>query len=154
MKAEVDKDGYLRIEVGAIVEALPDASLRAFAKTAVFQEHLLRGVIDALVHGQMWVDDEEPPWWFGGDFFNDLRLKLAPLLPTITMMAVAHLEAEMRRARREMKFYQDACWKLLREWPEGERPMNPVTYEHRMNKEEATAYLRAIETKIAEGTTR
>ena len=48
MKATIDDEGYLKIEVGSIIESMSEADLRAFAKYAVFQQHLLRGVVDAL----------------------------------------------------------------------------------------------------------
>lgn len=151
MKATIDDEGHLKIEVGSIIESLSEHDLRAFAKYAVFQEHLLRGVVDALAHGSMWVDDDEAPWWFGGDTFNELRLRVAELLPDIAREAVRHCEAEMRQARAERDTYREACWAFEREWPEGRRAPKRDPYAKPMTKEEATAYLRAVEEKLAVG---
>lgn len=152
MKATIDGEGHLKIEVGSIIESLSESDLRTFAKYAVFQEHLLRGVVDALVHGSMWRDDDEPAWWFGGDTFNALRLRVLELLPESALEAVRHCEAEMRRARAERDAYRAACWALERDWPEGRRELPKWDpYKTPMTKEEAAAYLRAVENKLAIG---
>jgi hypothetical protein len=146
MKASIDDEGHLKIEVGSIIESMSESDLRTFAKYAVFQQHLLRGVVDALVHGSMWRDDEEPAWWFGGDTFNELRLRVLALLPEIALEAVRHCEAEMRRARRERDAYRTACWALEQNWPEGRRePPKWDPYITPLTKTEAAAYIRAVD---------
>jgi hypothetical protein len=103
----------------------------------------------------MWTGEkEEPPWWFGGDTFNALRLKLLPLLPEITTAAVQHLECELRRARSTENQWRDACYALMREWPEGPRPERwPYSDEQKMTKEQAIEYLRKIEQQLADQVT-
>jgi hypothetical protein len=153
VKATIDSDGHLKIEVGSLIEALSDADLRTFAKYAVFQEHLLRGAIDALVSGQMWADDDDPPWWFDGDTFNALRLKLLPFLPEVMAEAVRHCDREMRQARIERDTWRETCWSMERDWPEGRRepkPWQEREYAKPMTKAEAGALLRKVEAKIAE----
>lgn len=151
MKATIDKDGYLKLEAGSIIESLDEASLRAFAKYAVFQEHLLRGVADALVSGQMWEDDDEPPWWFGGDTLNNLRLKLLPLLPAITAEAVRHLERQTREAHAQANTWREACWALERDWPEARDMRRGIDgeYHRPLTREQAAEYLRNVEEKLA-----
>jgi hypothetical protein len=150
MKATIDGEGHLKIEVGSIIESLSESDLRTFAKYAVFQQHLLRGVIDAMVDGSMWVDDEEPPWWFDSDTTNGLRMKLVALMPEVTAKAVQCLDTQMRRARADATYWRDACFALERDWPEG-RPARR-TYDHLyvtpMTKEQVREYL----AKVAEGT--
>jgi hypothetical protein len=150
VKATIDHEGYLKIEVGSIVESMSDADLRALAKYAVFQEVLLAGVVDALVDGHMWNDDPEPAWWMGGDTFNKLRMKLAPLLPDVACKAVQHLERETRQARAEARAWRDACWKLERDWPEARDLRRDYSgeYHRPMSKDEARAFLAAVEARI------
>ncbi len=152
MKAMIDSEGHLKIEVGSIIEALSEPDLRAFAKYAVFQEHLLRGVIDAMVTSNMWTDDAEAPWWFDSNTFNAMRMKLVALMPEITAQAVRHLECELRRAQADAKAWQDACWTLERDWPEG-RPIrrnHDHLYVTPMTKEQASAFLATVEAKVGE----
>ena len=155
MKATIDSDGYLKIEAGAIVESMSESDLRTFSKYAVFQEVVLNGIVDALVDGHMWNDDPEPAWWFGGDTFNKLRMKLVPLLPEITRKAVSYLEQELRRARSEMAAWRDASWKLEREWNESRSNDRWRTagldspYHKPMTQEEAGVYLREVESKLS-----
>lgn len=149
MKATIDQEGNLKIDMQAIIAALPESDLRMLAKYAVFQEHLLSGIIDALVDDQMWPDDAEGPWWFGGDTFTKLRLKLVALLPEITAQAVRHVELEMRRARQTSNEWREACFRLLREWPEGPRPEPwPYSNERSLTKDQAVVYLRDVEQRI------
>lgn len=151
MKATIDTDGYLKIECGSVIESLSVDDLRAFAKYAVFQEHLLRGVIDSLVSGQMWRDDEEPAWWFDAETTNKLRMRVLELLPEITVAAVMHIEQERRAAEADARQWQDACWNLERNWRESLYPPE-YRYEHKspppMTKEQAAEYLRTVEKKI------
>jgi len=149
VKATIDSDGYLKIECVSIVEAMTEADIRTLAKYAVFQDVLLKGVVDALVDGHMWSDDPEPAWWMGGDTFNDLRMKLIQLLPEIAEKAVGHLECEMRRARADAAAWRDACWALQRDWPEGPRSNSRRDVERHMTKEECRAYLAALEARSA-----
>lgn len=155
MKASIDKDGYLKLDAQTLIQMMPDDVKRAVAKYALFDELLLTGILQALVLGTMWHEDEEGPWWFGGDTFTKLRLQLLPLLPAITAEAVRHLEAEMRAARTERDRWRDACWKLQRSWPR-ERgqalPSVEVEYEYRrpMTAEQAAEYLRGVEKMLAE----
>jgi hypothetical protein len=148
MKAMIDGDGYLKIECGSIIESLSESDLRTFAKYAVFQDHLLRGVVDAIVDSNMWVDDDEGPWWFDSETFNRLRMKLIPLLPEIAAKAVQHLDVELRRARADAKEWREACWKLERDWPQEYRPPKPPEYHQPLTKEQARAYLTALEAKL------
>lgn len=154
MKADIDKDGYLRLDAQSLVQALPDKVLRDVAKYALFNTLLLDGVIGALVDGQMWGADEDPPWWFGSETFTALRLKLLPLLPDIMAEAVRHLEAEARKQRAERLRWHSAAWKLWHAWPDrATRPEHPAwQYEHHatMTKNEAKAYLDATEKRAAD----
>lgn len=151
MKAQIDSEGFLKIECASLVEALSEADLRVLAKYAVFQDVLLRGVVDALVDGHMWEDDPEPAWWMGGDTFNNLRLRLVPLLPEITIKAVQHLEAELRHAQNDAKEWRKACWGLQERWPRGtptpeyesSRPFRTP-----LSKEECAAYLTSLEESL------
>lgn len=152
MKAEIDKDGYLKIDAQSFVQSLPDAVLRDIAKYTLFNELLLTGILEGLVNGTMWGDDGEP-WWFDSGTFTKLRLQLLPLLPAITAEAVRYLEAEARRAKAEQARWNDAAWKLWHAWPDRDgRPEHPsYAYEHHqsMSKEAAEAYLRAVEATVA-----
>jgi len=156
VKATIDTDGNLKIEMQSIVESMSERDLRTLAKYAVFQEVLLKGVIDALVKNNMWTDDdEEPAWWFSSDTFNKMRLQLLPLLPEITVMAVQHLEREVRHAKGESNAWRDVCWKLERQWRESQYPPDSTRevcgrdYERPMTKEQVGAYLTELTTKLA-----
>ena len=151
MKADIDKDGYLRIDASSLVEAMPDDVIRTLSKYAVFQEKLLSGVVDALLDDHMWSDDEEGPWWHGGDTINKLRMRLLTRMPEITQKAAQHLEHELRNAKIEARTWREACWALERDWPEGRREVKPwEQYERKLTKEEAGAYLREVEKKLGE----
>lgn len=148
MKADIDSDGYLRIDAQSLVQSFPDAVLRDVAKYALFNDLLLDGIVGALVDGHMWGDGEEP-WWFGSETFTKLRLRLLPLLPEITAEAVRHLERDARKERTERVRWHDAAWKLWHAWPDkATRPEHPSwAYEHQetMTKEQAEAHLRKVE---------
>lgn len=152
MKADIDKDGYLRVDAQSLVQAMPDKVLRDIAKYALFDELLLSAVVGALVDGLMWGDGEEP-WWFSSETFTKLRLQLLPLLPEITAEAVRHLEIQARRSNAEKNRWHDAAWKLWHAWPDrATRPeMNSWAYEHHetMTKEQAEGHLRGVEAKLA-----
>lgn len=148
MKATIDKDGKLTIDMSEVVESMSDEDKRTIAKYAVFNEVLLTGILEALVHGTMWLADEDGPWWFGGDTFNKLRLQLLPLLPDITAEAVRRIDAELRATGIERDRWRDACWALERDWPEGRRERKLYEYRDPLTKEEAAAYLRELEQKL------
>jgi hypothetical protein len=154
VKSEIDKDGCLRIDAQSLVQSFPDAVLRDLAKYALFDELLIAGILEGLVDGQMWQDEEQAPWWFTQETFTKLRLKLLPLLPEITAEAVRTLEADAKRARAEKNRWHDAAWKLWHAWPDkATRPEHPSwAYEHQetMTRETAEAHLRSVEAKIAE----
>lgn len=149
MKIDVTKEGDLHISLSSLVDALSEDALRVFAQSAVFQECLLRGVVDALAKGEMFGDAEEQPWWYGGDTFTELRLKLTALMPEVAAQAVIHLEREMRQARAERDAYRSALWRLSREWDERERERSDVErgnyrsmpYVRHMERAEVDAYL-------------
>lgn len=69
MKADIDKDGYLRIDAQSLVQSFPEPVLRDIAKYALFDKLLIDGILGALVDGQMWGDDEQP-WWFDQEAFS------------------------------------------------------------------------------------
>lgn len=151
MKATIDKDGRLCIDMSELVHAMAEPDRRTLAKYAVFEEVLLEGLIGALVDGHMWSEDDDGPWWHGGNTYTKLRLKLLPLLPEVTAEAVRHIEAEARRERASAVGWRDACFKLERLWRESEYPPerreNP--YADPMTKEQAAAYLATVEAKLA-----
>lgn len=151
MKAEV-KDGRLCISAENAIRALDEKSLRELARYAVFQETLLDGVVGALVEGRMWGDDEEPAWWYGGDTFTKLRLKLLPLLPAVTAEAVREIERAARQAKENERRMHDGAWELWRAWPTRPHPDAPggeFRYQEPMTREQAAEHLRGVEAKLA-----
>jgi hypothetical protein len=153
MKAAINAEGKLELDVGELVAGMSDADKRVVAKFACFDEVLIKGILEALVDGHMWSDETDGPWWHGGETYTKLRMQLLPLLPAITAEAVRHLEAEMRAARKERDAYRDACWRLQREWRQGDSGSFESVYEYRrpMSKEDAEAYLRGVEAEVEAG---
>lgn len=151
MKASIDDNGYLKIDAQSLVQAMPEAVLRDIAKYALFNELLLTGILEALVDGQMWQGEEQPPWWFDQDTFTKLRLKLLPLLPEITAEAVRHIERRERQAKAEKDRWNAAAWKLWHAWPDrSTRPEMPSwAYEHHeaMTRDQAKAWLDGVEAR-------
>jgi hypothetical protein len=158
VKAKV-VEGNLVIELGALVESMGDKELAELAKTAIFEDHFLRGVCDALAKGEMFGGGEEPAWWWGGDMFTELRLRLRPLMPEITAAAVSHLEREMRQARAESAAWRNACWDLVRSWEAAARERTAIEdgprrrdypWEKALDQADAAQYLARLEAKLDE----
>lgn len=152
MKVTIDDKGQLTLDCNELVESLDEKTLRTLSKFAVFQQTLLDGVVEALVDGQMFSNDEENAWWYGGDTFQKLRLKVLELLPAISAEAVRHLVADALASRKERDAWKDACWMLEREWDENRRERERgYGYEYRrpMSKEDAAAYLQKLEERLA-----
>ena len=151
MKITIDNEGNFKFAVEDVISSLPEADLRVLSKYAVFQQTLLEGVVDALVEDHMWVDDDgEQPWWWGGDTFNNLRMKLLPLLPEMTVKAVRHLERETRTARVERDEWRALCYALQRNWLECPVTSPPTwAHQHPLTREEVLQLLERLTAKLA-----
>lgn len=139
--------GELRIDLDEIISRMTEDQLRELAQTAVFQESVLNGICDALVDGIMFDD-----WWWGGDTFNDLRLKLKPLMDDIAAQAVSFMKQELDKARHERDKWRSACWTLERHWHDAKLPDEQRIdyYAPRVTKEQAKVYIEKIAAELGE----
>lgn len=155
MKAVINEKGELAIDMGEVMERLPDESKRTIAKYAVFEEVLLDGVIGALVDSAMWSSDDDGPWWHSTRTHERLRAKLLPLLPVVAAEAVRTIERDRRHTEASEKWYRDATRFLERRWPDRAR-LDEITAELKerrldyplFTREDAAKYLAEVEQRV------
>ncbi len=130
------------IDMDDFLAAMTDGQLREVAKSAVFQEVVLEGMAGALVDGYMWED-----WWWGGDTFDKLRIKVAPMMAAIAQKAISSLVHERDNAREKADGYQKLCWDMARKWREADYPpeYRYPAFQPSMTKDQAQAWLEQFE---------
>lgn len=118
------KDGNLNIDVQELIQNLSDDDRKVFAQYAVFREQLFSGVVDTLVNGECFEDDDGlGGWWISG-MTQTLRLKLLPLMPAIVVGLVEKLLEENSRRTSEVSKHKNILRVLLDAWPKNvERPV-------------------------------
>lgn len=130
MKAKVE-GGELRIDLLALVEALPNKDRNDLARYLVADELLWRAVLecvtdDSKYFGHYFKDDEEGEWSFHHTTVLKLRELLVPLMPEIARLAVEEALRQRNQAQENERRTDAWAWKLYHAWPRDEWRSRPV----------------------------
>lgn len=112
------EDGKLVIGLDELTDELTNSEKRELAEALAFDKALLRVVLDQVAndHSEGVVECD---WYHGGDFINELRAKLIPLMPQVMAKLVRHLLCEVANAKLQTDRYREHASAMERAWPSG-----------------------------------
>jgi hypothetical protein len=116
MKAEI-KDSRLTIGLLDLIETLSEADRAEVARYLCASAVLMKAVLDNVVKGEFFEEDERGTWWFDRRELLELREKLIPVLPDVAAKIAAEALHQRDQAVAEKERHERWAWKMYHAWP-------------------------------------
>lgn len=131
MKATIEK-GDLKIDVQELVQALDAETRKVIAQFLCADELLIQAVLECVVDGHYFTDDEQGPWWFDHRTVLALQEKLKPLMGEAAKNALDEALRQRDYEKKQRERVDRWAWRMYHRWPREhlrERPELPLRDE-------------------------